>query len=396
MAFIKRLGKDKEGILVWEVSYRRTKNGKLIHRHIHALTKQEAERQIALDTARPDVSLKWSEGLKIYVAAKHAEKRNPVSIGHGERAVDVFIQLIGDISIESTDANTFKHFLQLVANGATVRDFNKKEYKTGGPGVANHHRKELVTIANYLKDYSGKVTAVPFSGVPSLPVKDVQRLPIPESELPEYLDALQPHVRRPVLMVLLYGLRSTAICNITPADVKNGHLTAIDKGEVTRRIPIDDTLAEIIEEAAAHRSAFPNPADRLFVNKKGAAWNHVSLLRAAQRFWKAAGLEKKKIHEVRHTLGTMAGKNFTLGMVQAAMGHRSRASSEVYFHPDEEMASTVRQKIVTKLYKNTEKTTQNQPLPSTIIIDWDEEKGEYPCPCCSHNLLIVKEKGRKP
>ena len=221
-------------------------------------------------------------------------------------------------------------------------------------------------------------------------------VPVPASELPQYLDALQPHVRRPVLLVLLYGLRSTAICNIKPEDVRNGHLTAIDKGEVTRRIPIDETLAEIIEEANAHRATFSKPADRLFVNKAGLKWNHQSLLRAAQRFWEKAGLEKKKIHEVRHTLGTMAGKDFSLGMVQAAMGHRSRASSEVYFHPNEEMASTVRQKIVTKLYKNPEKEGQNEQSPSTIIIDGDEECGEYLCPCCSHKLLIVKEKGRKP
>ncbi len=151
-----------------------------------------------------------------------------------------------------------------------------------------------------------------------------------------------------------------------------------------------------IEEANAHRATFPKPADRLFVNKAGTAWNHMSLLRAAQRFWKAAGLEKKKIHEVRHTLGTIAGKNFTLGMVQAAMGHRSRASSEVYFHPDEEMAATVRQKIVPKLYQKPKKATPNDPSPHTIIIDGDEERGEYVCPCCSCKLLISKKKGRKP
>ncbi|MCC8108310.1 MAG: tyrosine-type recombinase/integrase [Planctomycetes bacterium] len=67
------------------------------------------------------------------------------------------------------------------------------------------------------------------------------------------------------------------------------------------------------------------------------AWNRMSLLRAAQRSWKIAGLERKKIHEFRHTLGTLASKNFNPRMVQAAMRHTSEKSASVYFHPDEEM-----------------------------------------------------------
>ncbi len=129
MASIKRIGKDKHGIPVWDAVYRRTKNGKQIHRRIHALTRQDAERQIALDSGRPDISLKWSEGLKIYVAAKHAEKRNPVAIAHGERAVAVFTQLIGDIPIEATDTDTFKHFLQLTERPSatsTTRNTKRK------------------------------------------------------------------------------------------------------------------------------------------------------------------------------------------------------------------------------------------------------------------------------
>lgn len=240
------------------------------------------------------------------------------------------------------------------------------------------------------------VADIPFINVPPLPVRTRRRSAIQESKVQAYLDALQPHVLRPVKLVLFYGLRSTAICNLTPKSVQGDTLIAIDKGDVERRIPIDKMLAEIIEEANTHRATFPKPADRLFVNKAGFAWNHMSLLRAAQRFWESAGLEKKKIHEVRHTLGTIAGKHFSLGMVQAAMGHRSRQSSETYFHPNEEMAAEVREKVITELSQNCDKVTKNESNPVTIVIDENEERGEYLCPCCSHKLLIVKEKGRKP
>lgn len=324
MASIKRIGKDKEGRTVWDVVYRRTAGGKQIHRRIHAAAKIDVERQIALDSGRGDISLKWSEGLAVYVAAKHSEKRNPVGIGHAERAVSVFIQTIGDIAIENTTPEVMQRFMQHVANGTTVRDVNDKAYVTAGPGVANHHRKELITIARYLLRYAGKISTIPFDNVPELPVRITRRSPIPEPDVPRYLDALQPHVRRPVLLVLFYGLRSTAICNLTPASVRPGYLVAVDKGNVERRIPIDSMLDEIIRDAVAHRETFPAPANRLFVNKAGRAWNRMTFLHAAQRQWKAAGLEKKRIHEVRHTLGTLAGKNFSPGMVQAAMGHQSR------------------------------------------------------------------------
>lgn len=283
--------------------------------------------------------------------------------------------------------------MQLVAAGVTVRDIHGRAYKTAGAGVANHHRKELVTVANYLLAHTGKIATIPFLMVPTLPVKSKGRTPIRESMVQSYPDALQPHILRPVQLVPFYGLRSTAICNLTTDSVQGDILVAVDKVDVTRRIPIDGMLAAIIREAEAHRLTFPNPAQRLFVNKAGLAWNHMSLLRAAQRQWLSAGLEKKKIHEVRHTLGTVAGKFFTPGMVQAAMGHRSRKSAEVYFHPDEEMAAEVREKITTKL---------SQPLikePDSGVFEVRvraSTPAEFTCPCCQAKLRITKEKGRKP
>lgn len=393
MASIRRIGKDRDGRVVWDVLYRRTPGGRQIHRRLRGHSKADIERQIALDSNRSDVDIRWSEGLKLYVEAKHQEGRNPDGIGHAERAVAVFSEVIGDIPIESTTPDTLKHFMQLVAKGVTVHNTVGEAYQTAGPNVANHHRKELITVARYLQRHAGKVKDIPFLNVPPLPLKVKRRSPIHESRIHEYLDALAPHVLRPVNLVLYYGLRSSAICNIMPESVQGRELVVVDKGNVEHRIPIDDMLGGIIEEALAYRAAFANPSPRLFVNTKGRAWNRTSLLLAAQRYWKAAGLEKKKIHEVRHTLGTVAGKMFAPGMVQAVMRHRSRRSSETYFHPDEDMASEGRQKIVTVLSQKRGKGGENSPSQAMAVLDKDDT---ITCPCCDSKVLIIKEKGHKP
>lgn len=57
-------------------------------------------------------------------------------------------------------------------------------------------------------------------------------------------------------------------------------------------------LYRILSEAGEYRRAFGSPAPRLFVNDGGRAWDKNTLRRAAQKAWVAAGLERKKIHEI--------------------------------------------------------------------------------------------------
>lgn len=393
MASIKRVGKDKNGVPVWAVQYRRTPNGKNIHRRIHAHTRHEVERQIALDSNTSGISLKWSEGLQLYLDAKKSEGRQSRHLDNVALAVRVFMKIMGDIPIEATTPEFFKSFMQSVVRQPVKHPKSGKVLRESGPKVANHHRKELLTVARYVLRYTGKITEIPFKDVPTLPVVREQRKPVAKGRVNEYLDALPPHIRRPILLILLYGLRSSAVCNIIMNGVMGETLNALDKGGNHRAIPIDGMLREIIEDAMAYRAEKTTGSDRLFVNGHGRAWTRTTILKAAQKAWEDAGLERKKIHEIRHTLGTLASKEFTPGMVQAAMGHRSRKSSEAYFHPDEEMAAEVRQKLVAELFQNPAKTTENSDIPTITTHD---KEGIFQCPCCGHNLLIVKEKGRKP
>ncbi len=257
------------------------------------------------------------------------------------------------------------------------------------PKVANHHRRALLSVANHLKRYSGAILSVPFADVPPLPTKPKPREPIPAERIGSYIDALPPHVRRPALMILLFGLRLISVCNLSIDSQDGNHLRALDKGRVHRLIPIDETLADIIAQAKAWRSEIGAQTKALFVNETEREWNHDRLLRAAQNAWKKAGLGRKVMHEIRHTLGTLASKSFPARMVQAVMGHQSEQSSLAYGHPDEDMAAEVRQKIITNLSQD---FSQNSIMSVTTSQIGTDKDGIFICPNCSAKLCISRDK----
>ena len=396
MASIKRIGKDKLGLPIWEVVYRRTPGGKQIHRRIHAATKAEVERQVLLDVNASDIGLRWSEGLRIYLDAKLAEGRGQRGMQNVAAACQSFIDIMGDIDIEKTTPEVFKTFMQAVVSRPVLHHITGKEIRKSGSKVANRCRKEMLAVARHIRAHTGKIVTVPFEHVPTLPTQKVARSPIPRDQVNAYLEALQPHLKRPALLILFYGMRSSAVCNITLDDVKDNVLMAVDKNSMQLRIPFDDMLAGIVADALAFRDTFKDMAignKFLFVTANGTPWNRMTFLQAAQRSWVRAGLEKKKIHELRHTLGTLASRNFDRRMVQAAMHHLDESSAAAYFHPDEDMAAEVRQKIVTELSQVSQK-------PSGFIgadeVSSAMKTNECICPYCHRKFLISKGKGRNP
>lgn len=187
MASIKRIGKDSFGVPVWQVVYRRVPGGKQTMRRIHAQSKADVERAILLDSQRSDIGLRWSEGVNIYIAAKRAENRSPEALGHVQRAADVFIDIMGDIVIEETTPEIFKDFMQAVVVRPVLEPKTKRELRKSGHKVANHHRKELLTVARYLRAHTGKIATIPFEHVPKLSVKVVERAPVPKEKVGAYL-----------------------------------------------------------------------------------------------------------------------------------------------------------------------------------------------------------------
>ncbi len=375
MASIKRIGKDNLGVPVWEAVYRRTSGGKQVRRRFHASTKADVQRQILLDSARSGIELRWSEGESMYLSAK----RGSITDGSAYNvslAVRTFISLMGDISIEDTTPEVFRSFM----SQCTTQK------------VANHHRRALLSVANYLKNHSGKIVMVPFGSVPPFPTKPKPREPIPEDRIEDYLGALPPHVRRPAMMILVFGLRSTAVCKLSVDSRDGRYLRAWDKGGVRRLIPVDGILGDILSAAAEWREetgAPSEPSSALFVCEKGRPWTHDRLLRHAQKYWKSAGLGRKVMHEIRHTLGTLAGRSFPARMVQAALGHRSEQSSLAYWHPDETLAAEVRNEIITKLSQSGMQQGDSGTQRVTVSAD---KTGRFTCPHCHATLYISNRK----
>lgn len=179
MATIKRIGKDSLGVPIWEVRYYRSSGDKQVNRHLHAASRKEVERLVLLDSQRSAVGLKWSEGLELYLNAKLAEGRSQVALGHVERAVALFVNLMGDLAIEETTPAVFKDFMQQAAKQPVKHRFSGKAFRVSGPKVSNHHRKELLTVARYLRNHTRKIESIPFEHVPALPVKVTPRSRFP-------------------------------------------------------------------------------------------------------------------------------------------------------------------------------------------------------------------------
>ncbi len=96
------------------------------------------------------------------------------------------------------------------------------------------------------------------------------------------------------VMILLFGLRSTSVCNLSIESQDGNHLRALDKGGVHRLVPIDETLTDIIAQAKEWRTETGAQTRALFVNEKGREWNRDRLLRATQNAWeKARGLAER-------------------------------------------------------------------------------------------------------
>lgn len=98
-----------------------------------------------------------------------------------------------------------------------------------------------------------------------------------------------------------------------------------------RSVPLIDQAARAFDELS-RREHFNHADDFVFINEVGGPV-HDGALR--QRFYTAlaaAGLERLRFHDLRHTFGTLAVQAFPLSDVRAYMGHADIATTMIYVH----------------------------------------------------------------
>jgi len=150
------------------------------------------------------------------------------------------------------------------------------------------------------------------------------------------------YLRDLVLFALHSGMRESEIFNVmkVQVDLKNRFILIVDtKNNESRKVPINDTLKEIIERRMGDQDS-----DYIFHNSKGkkltvltnAFWyaiKEVGLTRIEMKNGKEVKT-RFRFHDLRHTFGSrlgMAGKD--LKTIMEIMGHKTIKVAMMYQHP---------------------------------------------------------------
>ncbi len=99
-----------------------------------------------------------------------------------------------------------------------------------------------------------------------------------------------------------------------------------------REVPLPDQAAAALERLSWRRD-FTSPDDYVFTNRFGRRLDPSAVRRRFERARDAAGLERLRFHDLRHTYGSLlVAGGIDLASVKAAMGHSQISTTERYLH----------------------------------------------------------------
>jgi integrase len=116
--------------------------------------------------------------------------------------------------------------------------------------------------------------------------------------------------------------------------VRQGHVEGHDdtpKGKKVRSVPLSEQAAQALARID-NRAEYTADHDRVFVGEYGGAIDDSALRRRWAKALKAAGLPHFRLHDLRHTFGSLAVREFDLPAVQRMMGHKDIATTMRYVH----------------------------------------------------------------
>jgi integrase len=103
------------------------------------------------------------------------------------------------------------------------------------------------------------------------------------------------------------------------------------KSHKARSVPLIDQAARALDQLS-RREHFTGDEDRVFVNPVGDVLGQDLLRRRFKTALAAAKLKPMRLHDLRHTFGTLAVQAFPLSDVKAFMGHANIDTTMIYVH----------------------------------------------------------------
>jgi integrase len=103
------------------------------------------------------------------------------------------------------------------------------------------------------------------------------------------------------------------------------------KGKRVRSVPLIDQAAVALD-GLSRRERFVGDDDLVFPSVTGVPFDDSRLRRRFTVALSSAGLPRMRLHDLRHSFGTLAVQAFPLSDVQAFMGHADIATTMIYVH----------------------------------------------------------------
>ena len=146
-----------------------------------------------------------------------------------------------------------------------------------------------------------------------------------EEEESRLLAELAPHLKDPVKLALITGLRLSNIIKMDweQVDMRARRITLTLKGNRAHSITMNGAVLAILARQN------PRKAGRVFLYRKAPITTFKTAWRAALR---RAKIEDFRFHDTRHTAASRMVRKVGIGLTKKALGHASITSTQRYAH----------------------------------------------------------------
>lgn len=146
-------------------------------------------------------------------------------------------------------------------------------------------------------------------------------------------------IRNQLIVELLYvtGIRLSELIQLkeTHVDLRNCVMKVLGKRNKERVIPFPENIVPSIRRYCRIRNQVVGKSHRdfLFVTLKGTPCYPMLINRIVKSYLKAAAIDKKSPHVLRHTYAThLLDKGAEINAVKDLLGHSSLAATQIYTH----------------------------------------------------------------